>query len=214
MGLVVAAATGVYSFVRTAQDGELRHACGPLCVAAPAYAGHNRLAPSFELENLTGGKASLSKYAGKVVVLNFWTKNCEPCLQEMPNLAKFATTLKARSDGVLITVTTDDTREDVQKTLARVLGGQPPPFEVWLDPEARVVTGVFGTRLYPETWFIDPNGVIRARIDGVRDYSEPIWTELVESLQTKQLCQVEFQRSVPRGTGAAVCADFVPASVK
>lgn len=209
LGFAVAAAVGVFSFVRTAQDGELRRSCTPLCEVRPQYAAQNRLAPSFELPKLSGGHARFSDYAGKTVVMNFWTKNCGPCLEEMPSLARFATTLKARKDAVFLSVCTDDTVEDAKQTLSTVLP-EGIPFEVLLDPDAKVVTELYGTKLYPETWFIDPSGVIRARIDGARDYSQPLFVELVESLSANPSCNIEFNRGAPRGENAWLCA--TPAS--
>lgn len=205
LGFAVAAAVGVFSFVRTAQDGELRRSCTALCEVRPQYAASNRIAPSFELPKLSGGHARLSDYAGKSIVMNFWTKNCGPCLEEMQSLARFATTLKARKNAVFLSVCTDDTMEDAKQTLSTVLP-EGVPFEVLLDPEAKVVTDLYGTKLYPETWFIDPAGVIRARIDGARDYTQPLFVELVESLTAKPSCKIEFNRGAPRGEDAWLCA--------
>lgn len=36
----------------------------------------------------TGQPQSLKKYAGKIVVLNFWATWCAPCREEMPELSK------------------------------------------------------------------------------------------------------------------------------
>jgi hypothetical protein len=44
-----------------------------------------------------------------------------------------------------------------------------------------VSRGKFGTRLFPETWIIDPEGVIRLRIDGRRDWSHPVAIQVIES---------------------------------
>ena len=32
---------------------------------------------------------SLHDYKGKIIVLNFWTTWCAPCIEEMPSLAEF-----------------------------------------------------------------------------------------------------------------------------
>lgn len=204
--VAVAAAVGVFSFVRTAQDGELRRSCGSLCEVRPQYAARNRMAPDFELERLEGGRLRLSELqkTGRVVVMNFWTKSCQPCLEEMPSLAKFALTLKARQIGELVSVCTDDTRQDVRQTLAQVLP-EGVPFQVLLDPEAKVVSELYGTKLYPETWFIDPSGVIRARIDGARDYSLPLLVDFVESLRNKLACEINFDLGRARGPSAWLC---------
>jgi hypothetical protein len=53
---------------------------------------------------------------------------------------------------------------------------------VLFDPDKSVVKGKYGTRLYPETWIIDRNGIIRFRIDGGRDWGSAIALELIESL--------------------------------
>lgn len=201
----VGAAVGVFSFVRTAQDGELRSRCTSLCEIRPQYAGNNRLAPGFELPRLSGGHARFSDYAGKTIVMNFWTKNCQPCLEEMPNLAQFARTLRARNAGVFVSVCTDNTVEDVKQTLQQVLP-EGVPFDVLLDPEAKVVTELYGTKLYPETWFIDPRGIIRARIDGARDYDQPLYVHFVEGLSERSGCSIEFKSGVPRGNDAWLCA--------
>ncbi|HEY5959808.1 MAG TPA: TlpA disulfide reductase family protein [Polyangiaceae bacterium] len=205
--VAVTAALGVFSFVRTAQDGELRRVCTSLCEVRPQYAARNRTAPDFELDLLRGGRARLSDYRhpGRVVVLNFWTKTCQPCLEEMPALAHFATTLKARGIGEVLSVCTDDTREDATQTLAQVLP-EGVPFDVMLDPDAKVVSDQYGTKLFPETWFIDPNGVIRARIDGARDYAQPIFVDLVQSLLGVPSCEIEFNLGRPRGESAWLCA--------
>ncbi|WP_437967048.1 hypothetical protein WMF04_47140 [Sorangium sp. So ce260] len=41
-----------------------------------------------------------------------------------------------------------------------------PPFPVLFDPDARVVLDEYGTQLSPETWILDPDGILRARFDG------------------------------------------------
>ncbi|HEY4158256.1 MAG TPA: TlpA disulfide reductase family protein, partial [Polyangiaceae bacterium] len=168
--VIILAALGVYGFVTTARDGETRRVCTPLCAMRPDYAARNRLAPDFELPKLGGGTARLSSYRGKAVILNFWTKSCRPCLEEMPSIAGLSKAIAPHSDLALLTVSTDDSLEDARDTLRAVLGGD-PPFVVMIDPDSKVVGGKFGTKLYPETWFIDEAGVIRARVDGGREWT-------------------------------------------
>lgn len=205
-----AAAVGVFAFVRTAYDAEARRVCSPLCALHPDYADNNRIAPDFALQKITGGVGHLSDYRGQVVVLNFWTKSCKPCLDEMPSLAYFARVLASRSGMKLVAVSTDDSVEEVRATVESALGG-PAPFDVFVDPDAQVVTGKYGTKLFPETWFIDRNGIIRARVDGARDWSQPLPLVYAQTLQIPATCGIRMQRGEPVGEWARICQDVPPA---
>jgi peroxiredoxin len=207
LAFTLLAAVAVYSFVTAARDGERRRVCAPLCHLKPNYAAKNRTAPDFELPGLLQPKVRLSSYRGKVVVLNFWTKNCRPCLEEMPSLAELSSSL-AKDPGVaVVTVSTDDSVEDVRATLRSVLGAD-PQFATAVDAESDVVAGKYGTKLYPETWIIDPKGVIRARFDGARDWTSPLVHELVDELRQPLTCAVEFDEGRALGEDAATCEDF------
>ena len=70
-----------------------------------------------------------------------------------------------------------------------------------------MVAGRFGTKLYPETWFIDPEGVIRARFDGVRDWQSPMVIELAEALRRGPACSLGFDKGHPTGPSAGLCDD-------
>jgi thiol-disulfide isomerase/thioredoxin len=207
IGFIAFACAGVYGFVTAARDGETRRACSALCAMRPSYAGRNRLAPDFELASLGGGKVRLSQFRGKTVIINFWTKTCRPCLEEMPSLASLGKALSGNDKVVLMTISTDETLEDARATLQSVLTGA-PPFLVLLDPESKVVADTYGTKLYPETWFIDPNGVIRARFDGGRDWGNALTVDLAESLAGPIPCEASFLGGQPTEATKGVCADL------
>ncbi len=211
LGFTVVAALGVYSFIHSAQEGERRRICTAACALRPDYANVNRTAPDFELPTLDGSTKRLSDYRGKVVVLNFWTKTCRPCLEEMPSLADFARVLSKRKDMVLLTVSTDESVADARDTLHSVLNGE-VPFVTFVDAENQIVADKYGTKLYPETWFIDPDGVIRARFDGGRDWMNPLHVELAETLQSPAKCPVLFEKQSPSGNLAGICND-IPVSI-
>jgi peroxiredoxin len=175
-----------------------------MCHLLPDYAARNRQAPDFQLPTLDGGLLRLSDYRGKVVVLNFWTRTCPPCRQEMPDLAELAHAGRERGDFVVLTVNTDDSAESANEILQALLGG-PPPFPVALDPDREVVTGKYGTRLLPETWFIDTKGVIRARFDGKREWTDPMVTDLIESIRGVQPCRIELLNQEAVAGPAWIC---------
>jgi len=198
IGFLVLAVAAVFSFGAAAQDGEARRVCTPLCALKPSYAGLNRTAPDFELNALGGKRVKLSSYRGRVVILNFWTKTCKPCMEEMPALARLAKSLSGRKDLALITISTDESLEDAKATLNAVLG-ENPSFEVLLDPEGEVVREKYGTKLYPETWFIDTEGVIRARFDGPREWDSPLVVNFAESLVLPGVCGIEYDAGKSHG---------------
>lgn len=210
LAFIGCAALGVYGFVTAAKDGETRRSCTSLCALRPEYAARNRLAPDFELPSINGNKVRLSSYRGKVVILNFWTKTCRPCLEEMPSIADLAKALKAHPNVALLTITTDEDAKDARDTLKSVLGGGEPPFEVLIDSESSVVRDKYGTKLFPETWFIDQQGVIRARFDGGRSWASPMTIDLAESLGNPIQCDVGFDGGKPRGPMASLCGEFTP----
>lgn len=207
LAFILVAAIAVYGFVRAAQNDQRYASCTALCAMGPTYAARDRTAPDFELPDLDGKPVRLSSFRGKTVFLNFWTKTCRPCLEEMPALAELGKILQKRKDMALVTVCTDEDVNDVRDTLNVVLNSKDTPFVVLMDPESKVVLDKFGTKLFPETWILDPKGVIRARFDGPRDWSSSAVIEIGEMVSRPSGCPVEFLRGAPRGRFAALCAD-------
>jgi peroxiredoxin len=204
---VAAAAIGVYSFVSVAKEGELRRRCTPTCILRPQYAGFERKAPAFTLKDTKGHDISLDSYKGKVVVLNFWTKTCGPCMEEMPEIADLARILKPMGDVAVVTVSTDETAQEAIDTLRAVLKEE-PPFAVLMDPESSVVKGKFGTSLFPETWIIDKNGIIRARFDGAREWSSATVVQLVDQIRSGGYCPAVAREGKFVGESVKLCENL------
>jgi peroxiredoxin len=179
-----------YMFASAGADGEARRREAPLRAllgneaydalrrgdeTPQHYMGDDRLAPDFTLEGRDGRAWTLSEHRGRVVVLNFWTITCQPCLEEMPHLEELARIVRERDDLELVTISTDRTWDQVATAV-----DPRSPLAVLLDPDRSVVRDRFGTRLYPETWVIDPRGVIRLRVDGPRDWSSAVAIDAFE----------------------------------
>ncbi len=204
LGFVALAAVAVYSFVSVAKEGEARRRCGPTCLLRPTYAGYARKAPAFTLKDTKGHDVSLESYRGKVVVLNFWTKTCGPCMEEMPEIADLTRILRPMADVAVLTVSTDETAEDAAATIRSVLREE-APFPILLDSELKIVREKFGTTLYPETWIIDKNGVVRARFDGAREWSNSAVVELIDQIRGGGYCPVEAKEGRFVGDGSRLC---------
>jgi peroxiredoxin len=145
---------------------------------APEDPRQHLLAPDFALPDREGRTWRLSDQRGKAVLLNFWSITCQPCIEEMPSIMELGRLVQSRDDIEVVTVSTDEGWPQV----ARLFGtrGRDLPMEVLFDPDKSVVRGRFGTRLYPETWIIDADGVIRVRIDGPKDWASPLVVELLD----------------------------------
>lgn len=170
----------VFVFARAMADGEVRRREGPLRAmlgdqafnalsqgqkTEMHYLGDGLLAPDFTLEDKDGKPWRLKDQRGKIVVMNFWTITCQPCVEEMPSLITLADIAKKRKDIELVAITSD-------KDWATVAAIFPPRshLKVLFDPSKKVIKEKYGSKLFPETWVIGPDGVVRMRVDGPRDW--------------------------------------------
>jgi peroxiredoxin len=191
VSFVIVAALFVYGFVAVTKEGEARRVCSAPCFLTPDYLAADRRAPDFSLKDMTGATVTLQSLRDKVVLLNFWAKTCGPCLEEMPQLAELTKILKSRHDVEVVTITVDEGPADVAPTLQTVLR-EPPPFRVLFDPDSEVIGGKYGTHLFPETWIIDKRGVIRARFDGSKDWTNPLVLDFIDSLARGDFCDAKI----------------------
>jgi peroxiredoxin len=204
---VVVASLFVYGFVSVTKEGEARRVCSAPCMLHPDYMAAERRAPNFLLKDMHGGTVTLESLRGKVVVLNFWSKTCGPCLEEMPELAELTKIVRDRPDVAIFAVSVDDGPDDVKPTLQTVLREE-PPFAVLFDPESKVVGDKYGTRLYPETWFIDKRGIIRARFDGAREWNSPLMVNYIDGLRGGDYCDVKIDRHALGGRAGKICDEM------
>ncbi|HKP58387.1 MAG TPA: TlpA disulfide reductase family protein [Polyangiales bacterium] len=139
------------------------------------YLGDGLLAPDFEVKDKNGKPWRLKDQRGKLVIMNFWSVTCQPCVEEMPSLVTLAEILKHRKDIELVAISTD-------KDWATAGTIFPPNsrLKVLFDPQRSVTKDKFGTKLYPETWVIDSGGVVRMRVDGPRDWGSALSLEAIE----------------------------------
>jgi len=108
--------------------------------------------------------------------MNFWTITCQPCVEEMPSLVQLAEMTKDMPDVEVVAVTSDKSWSDVETLF-------PPesPLRILFDPEKKTIRDKYGSRLFPETWIIDKNGVIRLRVDGPRKWASPLVFDVIRS---------------------------------
>ncbi len=111
------------------------------------------LAPDFEWNAPDGKTTKLSDLRGKVVVMTFWATWCQPCRQEMPAMQRVA----GSTDAVFLAV---DLLEDGAKVRSFMDSLALDRLTPLLDTDG-AVTRRYSVLELPQTFFIDPKGVIR-----------------------------------------------------
>jgi cytochrome c biogenesis protein CcmG/thiol:disulfide interchange protein DsbE len=119
-------------------------------------------APAMLTTTLDGKPFDLSRRKGSWVVLNFFNTTCLPCKAEHPELVKFAEQQQSLGvDGAeLYTVTWGVDSEDAVKKWFADNGGDWP---IVRDPNGSMSVAL-GVAQVPETWIVDPQGIIVQRI--------------------------------------------------
>ena len=75
----------------------------------------NRPSVKFSIQAVTGAKLNEKALEGKIVVVDFWATWCGPCVGELPELARFAESIKGRKDVAFLSFSVDDDKADVVK---------------------------------------------------------------------------------------------------
>lgn len=116
-------------------------------------------APDFTFLGEQGHMLMLSDYQGTPVVLNFWASWCPPCRMEKPFFQQAYDLYGNDVEFLMINV-------DEPIEVARgYMDEEGYTFPIYFD-EAHEGTAAFETIGVPETFFIDAEGVIRARFMG------------------------------------------------
>jgi cytochrome c biogenesis protein CcmG/thiol:disulfide interchange protein DsbE len=116
-------------------------------------------APAVVSTTLDGKPFDLGRRKGSWVVLNFFQSTCLPCKAEHPELVAFAAQQAGIADGAeLYTVVKDDADSAVSNWFADHGGNWP----IVKDDDGSIATA-FGVAQVPETWIIDPSGVVVVR---------------------------------------------------
>ncbi|HSL73647.1 MAG TPA: TlpA disulfide reductase family protein [Ilumatobacteraceae bacterium] len=108
-----------------------------------------------------GTSFDLSRRKGSWVVLNFFDPTCIPCIQEHPDLVRFSEDQETLGlEGAeLYSVITRGEQSEIEAFFAENGGDWPAIYS-----RADEFPVAFGVSQVPETWVIDPSGIVQLRL--------------------------------------------------
>jgi len=124
------------------------------------------VAPDFTRADQGDKDVQLSRYRGKLVLLNFWASWCPPCREEMPVFSRWQKTLQPAGLQV-IGVSMDDDRSEVKRFLSQY----PVSYPIVMG-DARFAEQFGGVLGLPLTYLIDAQGRVVARYQGEADLAK------------------------------------------
>jgi len=130
--------------------------------ARPGLTGE--VAPDFTVSDGTS-TVHLADYRGQVILLNFWATWCAPCVHEMPGLIA----LHHDRPNLAILAVSIDNDEDQYK---RYVALRQVDLITVRDP-SQTAARLYHTDGWPETYIIDRHGIIRRKLVGDPDWSNP-----------------------------------------
>ena len=117
-------------------------------------------AAEFSLELMTDGSLALSQLRGKVVMVDFWSSWCPPCIKEAPVLTEVYREYQDRAVE-FVGVAIWDRQSDVQEHIIRYGVSYPNGID-----EEGVIAINYGVTGLPEKFFIDREGLIVKKFVG------------------------------------------------
>jgi thiol-disulfide isomerase/thioredoxin len=127
------------------------------------------LAPEYEARAMDGSTVSLAEMRGRPFLVNFWATWCEPCREEMPELAALQERHRERGLRVIgVSLDAPGLESQVRSFVAEM----EIPYLILNDSEGRA-PALFGTSVLPATFLFDPEGVLVWRRFGVIRAGDP-----------------------------------------
>ena len=139
------------------------------------YNGDKR-SPPLQLPNLSGQEVDLRQYRGRVVLVNFWASWCNPCVKEIPSLARLGSHFAGKSFDIL-TVNIGESTERVE----HFLDPFDKNFKVLLDEDGEAVRE-WRVYAFPSNYLIDRHGQIQYSYRGALEWDSPEVVKIIESL--------------------------------
>jgi thiol-disulfide isomerase/thioredoxin len=131
----------------------------------------NKPSPDWDANDIAGRSHSLRDYRGKIVVLDFWSCNCGPCIEAMPYLNQLEE-IYVNDPVVFLGMNTGDSPNDVRKKMeqmhlknTQLLVGGKSMYNVAAIPVFVIIDKEGIVRFHTIGWDDTEKGLLRAEID-------------------------------------------------
>ncbi|MFQ5519628.1 MAG: TlpA family protein disulfide reductase [Mariprofundus sp.] len=168
----------LFSLLFMLLSASLLTACGSEPEQAAAKIGEKL--PPFSMQSISGEIVdSQSLFAGKVVVINAWATWCPPCRKEMPDLVQLSKLLPT-DKFLVIGISVDNSLDDVKAFVQE----QAICFPMYWDKSgASIVTPIFKSFRFPETFILNADGVLVEKVAGAFEWASPEMIALLKTIQ-------------------------------
>lgn len=130
--------------------------------APPIGIFQGNTAPDFTLYDLEGRQVCLWDLKGRQVIVNFWQLSCPPCLAEKEVFQAFVDE-HGDEEVVILSVNLRDSQQQVEAYMEE----QGYTFPVLYDTRDNFAAAEYGVRATPTSVFIDENGLVKHRVEGM-----------------------------------------------
>ncbi|NHM28516.1 TlpA family protein disulfide reductase [Desulfofundulus sp. TPOSR] len=180
LSVVIVSLIAAYAYIwsggkERGKDGTPPAATGNKESGVPVGTEVGQRAPDFTLTTTGGKEVSLSNFRGRPVVLNFWATWCPPCREEMPAIQSFYEKRGREIQVLAVNLTASEKSAAHVKDFLKAGGFT---FPVLLDTR-NTAAQEYLVRAIPTTFFIDREGIIRAKHTG------PMTLEMLEKAVEK-----------------------------
>jgi peroxiredoxin len=134
------------------------------------------IATDFTLQSLDGESVTLSDLRGKVVLINFWTTWCKPCVLEMPSMEKLYRKYKDKGFTILA-IDIMEQPEPIRKFVKE----NNLTFPILLDTKGKV-RGKYRVTGIPNSYLVDKDGQLVGRFIGPREWDNEHAEAIIEEL--------------------------------
>ena len=127
--------------------------------------------PSYEYFDKNGKSVRVSDFAGKWVLVDFWSSDCGPCIKSVPELGAVSNEFKEKLAVVSISLDSENPRKEASREHGIF-------WNDWNDPKGTSGSvRAFGTNGIPTFVIVSPEGII---VDIITGYSEGLLRNKVQ----------------------------------